>query len=106
VAPKPEFLKALQVVDIFSVSACISEDFADYRIQYWKHNGYWLFDSPEIIRKLATERAIPLDGTSLFFYEAYEWNSMVSRGTHSLLSVRWKRVSLRHLGRGWKVSIS
>jgi hypothetical protein len=53
VAPKPEFLKALQVVDIFSVSACISEDFADYHIQYWKHNGYWLFDSPEIIRKLA-----------------------------------------------------
>jgi hypothetical protein len=71
VVPKPEFLKAPQVVDIFSVSNCVNDDFADY-IGYWKHNGYWLFDSPEIMRGLAEEHAISLDGISLFYYEAYE----------------------------------
>jgi hypothetical protein len=71
VVPKPEFLKASQVVDIFSVSNCVNDDFADY-IGYWKHNGYWLFDSPEIMRSLAAEHAISLAGTSLFYYEAYE----------------------------------
>jgi hypothetical protein len=71
VALKPEFLNAPQVVDVFSVSGCISEDFADY-IGYWKHNGYWLFDSPEVIKTVTDENAISLDGTSLFYYEAYE----------------------------------
>lgn len=71
VALKPDFLNAPQVVDIFSASGCISGDFADY-IGYWKHNGYWLFDSPEIIKTIAEENAISLDGTSLFYYEAYE----------------------------------
>jgi hypothetical protein len=71
VVPKPEGLKASQVVDIFSVSNCVNDDFADY-IGYWKHNGYWLFDSPEIMRGLAEEHAISLDGISLFYYEAYE----------------------------------
>ena len=65
VVPKPESLKAAQVIDIFSVSNCVNSDFADY-IGYWKHNGYWLFDSPEIIRGVAKEHAISLNGTSLF----------------------------------------
>jgi hypothetical protein len=71
VVPRPDFLKAPQVVDIFSVSACVSEDFADY-IDDWKHNGYWLFNSPEIIRILADKHTISLDGMSLFYYEAYD----------------------------------
>ncbi len=64
-------LQAAGVVDIYSVSGCISKRFADY-IDYWKHNGYWLFDSPEVIRNLAHENSIDLEGTSLFYYEAYE----------------------------------
>ena len=67
----PEWLKARQVEDIYSVSGCLSEDFADY-INFWKHNGYWFFDSPAIIRALARENSIELEGTSLFYYEAYE----------------------------------
>jgi hypothetical protein len=59
------------VVDVYSVGNCVNDDFADY-IEYWKHNGYWLFDSPEIIRALAVENAIDLQGTTLFYYEAYE----------------------------------
>jgi len=71
VQKRPDWLKANHVIDIFSVSGCVSDDFADY-INYWKHNGYWLFDSPEIISGIAKENLIHMDGTSLFYYEAYE----------------------------------
>jgi hypothetical protein len=60
-----------QVLDIYSVSGCLSENFADY-IQFWKHNGYWLFDTPQIIKSVAKENSISLEGASLFFYEVYE----------------------------------
>jgi len=42
---RPEGLAAPAVRDIYSLSGCISEQFADY-IPFWKHNGFWLFDSP------------------------------------------------------------
>jgi hypothetical protein len=68
---KPDWLKTDEVYDIYSVSDCMSKSFADY-INYWKHNGYWLFDSPEIIERLAEENSISLEGTMLFYYEVYE----------------------------------
>jgi len=68
---RPEWLKAPHVDEIYSVSGCISEDFADY-ILYWKHNGYWFFDSPEIIKSVAKENTIQFEGTSLFYYEVFE----------------------------------
>jgi hypothetical protein len=70
VSKRPDWFQAANVIDIYSVSGCVS-DFADY-INYWKHNGYWLFDSPEVIRRLAAEHALGLDGTCLFYYEAHE----------------------------------
>lgn len=71
IATRPDWLKADRVVDVFSVSNCVSDDFADY-INYWKHNGYWLFDSPETIRELAKENTLDLTNTRLFYYEVYE----------------------------------
>lgn len=68
----PDWLGAPHVDDIYSVSACISDDFADY-INYWQHNGYWLFDSPEMIRQVAKQHSISLSGTRLFYYEVYEY---------------------------------
>src|SRR4030088_3610586 len=65
------FEAAPQVADIYSVSNCVSENFTDY-IRYWKHNGYWFFDSPEIIKSVAKENSISLEGTTLFYYEEYE----------------------------------
>ena len=67
---------------IYSVSGCIFKDFADY-IQFWKHNGYWFFDSPHIIQQIAKEHAIDLTETKFFYYEVYnlefhennEWKS-------------------------------
>jgi hypothetical protein len=60
-----------KLVDICSVSGCISEDFADY-IHHCQHNGFWFFNSPEIIRSIALQESVALEGTSLFYYEAYE----------------------------------
>ena len=81
VAKKPVWIQAPHIVDVYSVSHCVSDDFADY-IPYWKHNGYWFFDSPEIIKDVARENAVSLEGTMLFYYEVYEkqfdgekWNS-------------------------------
>ena len=71
VSKKPDWLKATQVTDIFSVSGCTCEDFADY-INFWKHNGFWFFDSPEMIRAVARENSINLKGTSLFYYEVHQ----------------------------------
>jgi hypothetical protein len=82
VSKRPDWLSAPNVDDILSVSGCVSEDFDDY-IDYWKHNDFWFFDSPETIVNLAKENSILLQGTSLFYYEIYEmefdgksWNSM------------------------------
>ena len=71
VCEKPDWLKAPQVNDIYSVSGCISEQFADY-VNYWKHNGYWFFDTPEVISELAQQKSISLNGASLFYYEVHE----------------------------------
>ena len=46
------WIKNETVEDIYALSGCISEAFADY-VDHWKHNGYWLFDSPAAIRALA-----------------------------------------------------
>ena len=71
IAMKPDWLQAQEVTDIYSVSGCVSEAFADY-VDYWKHNGFWLFDSAEVIQNVAQENSIDLGGTALFYYEVYE----------------------------------
>ena len=59
------------VSDIYSLSNCISNDFADY-IDCWKHNGFWLFDAPACIDAVAKELGVSISGTTLFYYEVYE----------------------------------
>jgi hypothetical protein len=75
VSDKPDWLKTDQVSDIYSVSSCVSEDFDDW-INYWKHNGYWFFNCPQVIKDLAIENDVDLSGMKLFFYTVYEfqWN--------------------------------
>lgn len=71
VALRPDWLKAAQVKDIYSLSNCSSEAFANY-INFWQHNGFWLFDSPEVMRQLSASHSISLAGAKLFYFEAYE----------------------------------
>jgi hypothetical protein len=68
---EPDCVRTLGVDDLYSVSSCMSNYFTDY-INFWKHNGYWLFDSPKIILDLAREYAIDLVGTKIFYYEIYD----------------------------------
>jgi hypothetical protein len=68
---RPGWAENSAVGEIYSVCDCISRNFSDY-IKFWKHNGYWLFDSPEVIKRIATEQHIDLRETSLFYYEAHE----------------------------------
>lgn len=71
VMSNPDWLKAYRVEDIYSVSGCISKNFADY-ITFWKHNDFWLFDSPQVIEQVAGEHSIDLAGTTMFYYEVFE----------------------------------
>jgi hypothetical protein len=76
VAQRPEWLKAPNVKDIYSVSSCVSDDFMDYT-NLWRHNGYWLFDNPQIIKELAQENGVDLKDLTFFYYEAYEFPTNV-----------------------------
>ena len=71
VEQKPDWLNSDHIKNIYSLSSCISEDFDDY-INYWKHNGFWLFDSPKIIISLATDKGIRIEKSKIFYYEVYE----------------------------------
>jgi hypothetical protein len=71
VAVRPGSLKALAVDEVLSVSSCVSEDFTDW-INYWRHNGYWLFDSPSVIQALALEHSLDISDCRWFYYEGYE----------------------------------
>ena len=72
VAAAPAWLGVSTMADVYSLSNCISPHFIDY-INYWRHNGYWLFDSPEIMEKLAKEAHADLANVTLFYYEMYEY---------------------------------
>jgi hypothetical protein len=59
----PDWLKSEGLWDLYSVSGCISKYFCDYT-PHWKHNGFWLFDSPaEITAVAAAEFLNMLDQT-------------------------------------------
>jgi len=68
---KPEGFGLPSVEDVYSVSGDVNDDFSDY-IDSWKHNGYWLFDSPKAVREVAEEKSVDLSGSMLFYYEVYE----------------------------------
>lgn len=71
VVSQPDWLQANGVEDVYSVSGCTSKDFADY-IRFRKHNGYWFFDTPDVIVQVAKKQSIDLAGTTMFYYEVYE----------------------------------
>src|SRR6185369_8831917 len=67
----PDWLKNDCVEDIYSLSGCVSQMFCDY-VPKWRHNGYWLFDSPGIIRGMAAADCIDLSNSTFFYYEVFE----------------------------------
>jgi hypothetical protein len=71
VAKAPEWLQAPHVYDTYSLSGCVSEGFADYTNR-WKHNGHWLFNSPDVIQEVSQAESSTLAGVLLFYYEVHE----------------------------------
>src|SRR5215212_5688780 len=71
IVQRPGWLHAPNVKNIYSVSNCVSANFTDY-IKFWRHNGYWLFDDPQIIHELAQEQKIDIEDLTFFYYEAHE----------------------------------
>jgi hypothetical protein len=75
VGRRPDQLPAINVEDSYSAGSCggsTSQNFADY-IGFWKHNGYWFFNSPSIMEEIARENDIDLSTMTLFYYEAYRY---------------------------------
>ncbi len=66
----PDWLECPQLSEIYSVSGCVSKFFTDYA-KHWKHNGFWLFNSPIEIRQIADAENIDLTQAKLFYYEIY-----------------------------------
>lgn len=76
IVARPECMDAPAVVDIYSLSNHMNDDFCDY-VNFWKHNGYWLFDSPSLIVEVADEAEVSLKDCKMLYFEAYEfqWNA-------------------------------
>lgn len=70
IVKKPDWINA-SIEDVYSISDCVSENFAEY-IDYWSHNDYWIFNSPEIMQKIAADKNIDLSEMQLFYYEIYK----------------------------------
>jgi hypothetical protein len=71
IVPKPDWLKSNVVKQIYSVSGCISENFTDF-MNYWKHNKYYFYDSPDKIKQLSTEHDIDISKCEFLYYELFE----------------------------------
>jgi hypothetical protein len=75
IAEKPDWISSDTVKDIYSLSNCASDNFADNvdYIKYWKHNGFWLFNDPEAVNSIAKDEKIDLSSATMFYYEVYEY---------------------------------
>ena len=47
----------------------MSQHFADY-IDLWRHNGFWLFDHPQIIIEICLEKSINLSELRFLYLES------------------------------------
>ena len=70
IVTRPDWLDTPNVQNVCAVRRCVSADFCDY-INFWKHNGYWFFNSPRDIQVLSAANDVDLSGTTLFFYKAH-----------------------------------
>ena len=60
------WINAANVQDVYAVSNCISKCFTNY-FNLWRHNGHWLFDSPQIIDDLVAKEKIDSTDMQLFY---------------------------------------
>jgi hypothetical protein len=70
-AQAPDWMKAPAVRDVYSVSSCVNTDVTE-DLPRWRQNGYGFFNYPGEIRSIARAIGFDLEGTQLFYYEAFE----------------------------------
>lgn len=70
IAPAPDWMNSPRLRAVHSLSGCVSSNFGDY-VDLWQHNGWWLFDSPDAVRRAAFSLGSDADRLSLFYYEAF-----------------------------------
>jgi hypothetical protein len=86
VSPRGDWLGRPELPQrIYSMCPCISNYFVEY-VDLWRHNGFWLFDRPEIMEDIAAERGISLSGLTCFYYEEYDLE-------YDTEGDRWSRVT-------------
>ena len=90
VCKKPDWLKAPQVTDIFSVSGHVSKDFADY-VDYWKHNGYFFLTRQKPSKPLPEKTRLTFWERHFSFTKRMKWNLMVKPGIRMYPSRRFLR---------------
>ena len=73
VVDKPDWLSAASVRDVYSLSTCCSKAFADDYFEAWKHNDFWLFDSPEIMAEVARDSGATIADCRLFYFEIFDF---------------------------------
>jgi hypothetical protein len=69
-SPAPDWMGAPYVVEVHSLSGCVSLDLEDY-VTIWQHNGWWLFDTADKAREAAAALKIDVGPLRLFYYEAF-----------------------------------
>lgn len=71
--PPPGWLlpSTSHVTEVCSVAHCVNDNVVEPQ-DSWKHNGFGLANSPEVLWELARESGAALSGSKLFFYSAYE----------------------------------
>ena len=70
IVAKPDWIKSPVVKEIYSVSNCISHNFADF-MQFWKNNGFWFYNSQDIILEIAKDNQINLTKSTAIYYEVF-----------------------------------
>lgn len=100
-APRPDWdAIPAHVKDIASISGCMSGPFDDY-IGHWKHNGFWLFDSPELMQDIAARAGIDLSSMRLFYYEIFTHEFLEHTRTWVALDLSKFPANVRVPGQRW-----
>lgn len=59
------------IKDVCSVAHCVNDNVVEPQ-DSWKHNGFGVANSPDVLWDLAREGAVDLSGSRMFFYFAFE----------------------------------
>ena len=69
--PPPGWLADERITEVCSVSNCVNDNVVEPSDD-WKHNGFGVANSPEILAKMVRLQEVNATDSKLFYYEAFE----------------------------------